>query len=131
MTVMGLSPLAGTPAEPSMLKNIPRLETAHYARQPDPTRARTTSSKFWMRRRRSSTTSSSSAIWVGERDESPFESSNFSTSEPGESNSYKEVLENAEGRLIISPRLLIRKSLVRAQPGEPITPTISAALPRR
>ena len=35
--VMGSSPLAGTPAEPSMLVNIPRLVTAYYARQPDPT----------------------------------------------------------------------------------------------
>ena len=37
MTAMGLSALAGTPAEPSMLVNIPRLVTAYYARQPDPT----------------------------------------------------------------------------------------------
>jgi phosphoglucomutase len=35
--VMGLSPLAGTPAGPSMLVNIPRLVTTYYARQPDPT----------------------------------------------------------------------------------------------
>ena len=34
---MGLSPRAGTPAEPSMLVNIPRLVTTYYARQPDPT----------------------------------------------------------------------------------------------
>ena len=34
--VMGLSPLAGRPAEPSMLVNIPRLMMAYYTRQPDP-----------------------------------------------------------------------------------------------
>jgi phosphoglucomutase len=34
---MGLSPRAGTPAEPSMLVNIPRLVTTYFARQPDPT----------------------------------------------------------------------------------------------
>lgn len=33
---MGLSPLAGRPAEPSMLANIPRLMTAYYATRPDP-----------------------------------------------------------------------------------------------
>ncbi|HEX8012295.1 MAG TPA: phosphoglucomutase (alpha-D-glucose-1,6-bisphosphate-dependent) [Casimicrobiaceae bacterium] len=33
---MGLSPLAGKPAEPSMLADIPRLMTAYYATQPDP-----------------------------------------------------------------------------------------------
>jgi phosphoglucomutase len=33
---MGPSPLAGRPAEPSMLANIPRLMTAYYTRQPDP-----------------------------------------------------------------------------------------------
>ncbi|MBI4636517.1 MAG: alpha-D-glucose phosphate-specific phosphoglucomutase [Candidatus Rokubacteria bacterium] len=34
---MGASPLAGKPAEPSMLVNVPRLMTAYYARRPDPT----------------------------------------------------------------------------------------------
>lgn len=34
---MSTSPLAGKPAEPSMLANIPRLITAYYAEQPDPT----------------------------------------------------------------------------------------------
>jgi phosphoglucomutase len=33
---MGLSPLAGRPAEPSMLVNLPRLMTAYYTRRPDP-----------------------------------------------------------------------------------------------
>ncbi len=33
---MGLSPLAGTPALPSMLVNIPRLMTAYYTERPDP-----------------------------------------------------------------------------------------------
>ncbi|MGE0681936.1 MAG: phosphoglucomutase (alpha-D-glucose-1,6-bisphosphate-dependent) [Candidatus Binatia bacterium] len=34
---MSTNPLAGKPAEPSMLANIPRLITAYYAEQPDPT----------------------------------------------------------------------------------------------
>ena len=34
---MNVSPLAGKPAEPSMLVNIPRLITAYYAERPDPT----------------------------------------------------------------------------------------------
>jgi len=34
--VSGASPLAGTPAGPSMLVNVPRLMTAYYARRPDP-----------------------------------------------------------------------------------------------
>jgi phosphoglucomutase len=33
---MKINPLAGKPAEPSMLVNIPRLITAYYAEQPDP-----------------------------------------------------------------------------------------------
>src|SRR5918992_3873989 len=33
---MNVSPLAGKPAEPSMLVNIPRLITAYYAERPDP-----------------------------------------------------------------------------------------------
>src|SRR6516164_1090766 len=33
---MTVSPLAGKPAEPSMLTNIPRLVTAYYAERPDP-----------------------------------------------------------------------------------------------
>lgn len=35
--MMNVSPLAGKPAEPSMLVNIPRLITAYYAERPDPT----------------------------------------------------------------------------------------------
>jgi phosphoglucomutase len=34
--VSGASPLAGTPADPSRLVNVPRLMTAYYARRPDP-----------------------------------------------------------------------------------------------
>ena len=34
---MSTSPFAGKPAEPSMLANIPRLITAYYAEQPEPT----------------------------------------------------------------------------------------------
>jgi phosphoglucomutase len=34
---MSIHPLAGTPAQPSMLANIPRLVTAYYAERPDPT----------------------------------------------------------------------------------------------
>jgi hypothetical protein len=33
---MQLSPLAGKPAEPAMLVNVPRLVTAYYAERPDP-----------------------------------------------------------------------------------------------
>ena len=33
---MKLSPLAGKPAEPSMLVNVPRLVTAYYTEEPDP-----------------------------------------------------------------------------------------------
>jgi len=33
---MTVSPLAGKPAEPSMLANIPRLVTAYYVERPDP-----------------------------------------------------------------------------------------------
>src|SRR5215831_17743579 len=33
---MHISPLAGKPATPSMLVNIPRLVTAYYTEQPDP-----------------------------------------------------------------------------------------------
>lgn len=33
---MNVSPLAGTPAPPSMLVNIPRLVTAYYTERPDP-----------------------------------------------------------------------------------------------
>src|SRR5512140_1566177 len=33
---MKLSPLAGKPAEPSMLVNVPRLITAYYTEEPDP-----------------------------------------------------------------------------------------------
>jgi phosphoglucomutase len=33
---MNVSPLAGKPAEPSMLVNVPRLVTAYYAETPDP-----------------------------------------------------------------------------------------------
>ena len=33
---MNVSPLAGKPAEPSMLVNVPRLVTAYYAERPDP-----------------------------------------------------------------------------------------------
>ncbi|MGH7814190.1 MAG: phosphoglucomutase (alpha-D-glucose-1,6-bisphosphate-dependent) [Candidatus Binataceae bacterium] len=36
---MKISPLAGKPAEPSMLANIPRLVTAYYAERPDPSMA--------------------------------------------------------------------------------------------
>ncbi len=36
MRVMKVSPLAGKPAEPSMLVNIPRLITAYYTEIPDP-----------------------------------------------------------------------------------------------
>jgi phosphoglucomutase len=34
---MSIHPLAGTPAQPSMLVNIPRLVTAYYTEHPDPT----------------------------------------------------------------------------------------------
>src|ERR1700682_633375 len=34
--MMKVSPLAGTPAPPSMLVNVPRLVTAYYAEHPDP-----------------------------------------------------------------------------------------------
>jgi phosphoglucomutase len=34
---MSIHPLAGTPAQPSMLVNIPRLVTAYYTERPDPT----------------------------------------------------------------------------------------------
>jgi phosphoglucomutase len=34
--MMSVSPLAGTPAEPSLLINVPRLVTAYYTRRPDP-----------------------------------------------------------------------------------------------
>jgi phosphoglucomutase len=33
---MKVSPLAGKPAPPSMLVNVPRLVTAYYSEQPDP-----------------------------------------------------------------------------------------------
>jgi phosphoglucomutase len=33
---MSVSPLAGKPAEPSMLINVPRLVTAYYTGRPDP-----------------------------------------------------------------------------------------------
>ena len=33
---MTISPLAGKPAEPGMLVNVPRLVTAYYAESPDP-----------------------------------------------------------------------------------------------
>ena len=33
---MKVSPLAGKPAEPSMLVNVPRLVTAYYTEMPDP-----------------------------------------------------------------------------------------------
>src|SRR5215472_3595252 len=33
---MNISPLAGKPAEPAMLVNVPRLVTAYYAERPDP-----------------------------------------------------------------------------------------------
>lgn len=33
---MRISPLAGKPADPSILENIPKLITAYYTRQPDP-----------------------------------------------------------------------------------------------
>jgi len=33
---MNISPLAGKPAEPAMLVNVPRLVTAYYAEHPDP-----------------------------------------------------------------------------------------------
>ena len=34
--MMGISPFAGKPAEPSMLVNVPRLVTAYYTERPDP-----------------------------------------------------------------------------------------------
>ena len=34
---MKVSPLAGKPAEPSMLVNVPKLITAYYTEVPDPT----------------------------------------------------------------------------------------------
>ena len=34
--MMSVSPLAGKPAEPSMLINVPRLVTAYYTGRPDP-----------------------------------------------------------------------------------------------
>ena len=33
---MKVSPLAGKPAEPSMLVNVPKLVTAYYTEAPDP-----------------------------------------------------------------------------------------------
>ena len=33
---MNISPLAGKPAPPSMLVNVPRLVTAYYSDRPDP-----------------------------------------------------------------------------------------------
>ena len=33
---MTISPLAGKPAEPGMLVNVPRLVTAYYTEAPDP-----------------------------------------------------------------------------------------------
>ena len=33
---MAISPLAGKPADPSLLINVPRLVTAYYTGQPDP-----------------------------------------------------------------------------------------------
>src|SRR5262245_23414981 len=33
---MPISPLAGKPADPSLLINVPQLVTAYYTRQPDP-----------------------------------------------------------------------------------------------
>src|SRR5262252_7511079 len=33
---MNISPLAGKPAEPAMLVNVPRLVTAYYTERPDP-----------------------------------------------------------------------------------------------
>src|SRR5262245_30570523 len=33
---MPISPLAGKPADPSLLINVPRLVTAYYTRRPDP-----------------------------------------------------------------------------------------------
>src|SRR5215472_4519607 len=33
---MSVSPLAGKPAEPSLLVNVPRLVTAYYTERPDP-----------------------------------------------------------------------------------------------
>jgi phosphoglucomutase len=35
-TAMKIDPLAGKPAEPSMLVNVPRLVTAYYTEVPDP-----------------------------------------------------------------------------------------------
>ena len=35
-SIMGISPLAGKPAPASILVNVPRLVTAYYAEQPDP-----------------------------------------------------------------------------------------------
>ncbi len=40
---MNVSPLAGKPAEPSMLVNVPRLVTAYYAETPDSSVPSTTS----------------------------------------------------------------------------------------
>ncbi|HEX8941707.1 MAG TPA: phosphoglucomutase (alpha-D-glucose-1,6-bisphosphate-dependent) [Gemmatimonadaceae bacterium] len=37
---MNISPLAGKPAPPAMLVNVPKLVTAYYAEQPDPSIAR-------------------------------------------------------------------------------------------
>src|ERR671919_2494319 len=36
ITLMSVSPLAGKPAEPSMLINVPRLVTSYYTGRPDP-----------------------------------------------------------------------------------------------
>jgi hypothetical protein len=33
---MAISPLAGKPADPSLLINVPRLVTAYYTGRPDP-----------------------------------------------------------------------------------------------
>lgn len=38
--IMTNSPYAGTPAEPAMLTDLPRLVTAYYTHQPDPTAAK-------------------------------------------------------------------------------------------
>src|SRR5207244_5149477 len=44
-----------------------------------------------------------------------------------QSSGYAQVREKKGGPVFTDPRLLIRKSLVRAQPGEPTTPVSSEA----
>src|SRR4029453_19478499 len=67
---------------------------------------------------------------VLERAESPATSLRLATRTRAGTGGYTELRRKAEGRLVTGPRLLIRKSLVRDQPGEPTTSASSATRPR-